>query len=199
MSRRRRWWRLGLILIVALVVAACSGAPPPNSPPGAGGRGRGFVGVPPTPTTRPATPTPVRPAGTMPARPTASAVASSPYTVVRTFTDAQGRTVTLYHGRGLGTRGDWGWAHIIGKHLYGEWRDGGPLTTFDVVGVTTEAGVQDLIGRALAEDRRPDDSARGRREYRLPVANSRYELLTVVGSDGAIITAYPDPVGRAGG
>jgi hypothetical protein len=194
---QRRWGRLVLVLTLVVLTAACAG-PAPNAPPGAGNRFRPATSAAPTATLRPATATP-RPAGTVPVRPTASTVAGSPYTVVRTYTDAQGRPITLYLGRGLGTSGDWGWAHIIGKHLYGEWRAGGPLTTFDVVGVTTEAGVQDIIGRTLAEDGRPDDSARGRREYRLPIPNTRYEMLTVVGSDGAIITAYPDATGRAGG
>jgi hypothetical protein len=111
--------------------------------------------------------------------------------VVRSFTDADGRAITLYYGRGLGRRGDWGWAHIINKHLYGEWSEGGPVTTFDVIGVATPQEVQDLIGRALRRDTRPDPSSDGRREYRLPVANG-YEMLVVVGNDGAIITAYPD-------
>jgi hypothetical protein len=114
-----------------------------------------------------------------------------PQTVVRTFTDADGRTITLYYGRGLGRRGDWGWAHIINKHLYGEWSDGGPVTTFDVIGLASPEEVQNLIGRTLRQDARPDPSSNGRREYRLPVDNG-YEMLVVVGSDGAIITAYPD-------
>jgi hypothetical protein len=58
--------------------------------------------------------------------------------------------------------------------------------------------VQEIIGRTLLEDARPDSAARGRREYRLPVPATRYEVLTVVGSDGAIITAYPDSP-RGGG
>jgi hypothetical protein len=83
----------------------------------------------------------------------------------------------------------------VGKHVHGEWYDGGPLTTFDVIGVTTPGEVQEIIGRSL-QDPAPDTAANGRREYRLAIPSSRYEALTVVGSDGAIITAYPDTPSR---
>jgi len=175
-SSPSRLMRLAGLLLAALLVAACGGSGAPSSPSGFGPRQR-FA----TPT--PAVTATARPPGT----PT-----SSPYTVVRTFKDARERTITLHYGRAVGRSGDWGWAHIVGKHLKGEWRDGGPITTFEVVGLTTPEAVQEIIGRTVREDREPDDSARGRREYRLPMPGSRYEVLTVVGSDGAIITAYPD-------
>jgi hypothetical protein len=164
-------------LVALLVLTACGqgvAAPPPAGTPFAR---RPNLARPTStvPTILPGTPTPAN---------------ISPYTTVRTYMDARNRTITLYHGRAVGRRGDWGWAHIVGKHLYGQWADGGPVTTFDIVGVTTPEGVQTMIGRVLKEGR-TRDVANGRREYRLAV-NSRYEVLTVVGSDGAVITAYPD-------
>jgi hypothetical protein len=177
LPRPAGWLRLASLLAAALLVAACGASASPGNPPGFG------------PRSRPITPTPAVAATP---RPASSPVGISPYTVVRTYADARGRTITLYYGRAVGRRGDWGWAHIIGKHLKGEWLDGGPITTFGVIGITTPEAVQEIIGRAVREDGQPDDVARGRREYRLPVQNGRYEVLTVVGSDGAIITAYPD-------
>ena len=175
MSGIRPFARLGLIglALAALVLGACGAGAGARRPPTATAIA---VVAPPT------TPRPARTA----------APATSPYTLVRAYTDANKREIKLLHGRGVGRAGDWGWAHIVGKHLKGEWADGGPITTFDVIGVTTPEAVQEIIGRTVTEDRAPDSSARGRREYRLPIPNTRYEVLTVVGSDGAIITAYPD-------
>jgi hypothetical protein len=185
MSGIRPLSRLGLIglALAALLLGACGSSAGASGQSGFGPR-------------RSATATAVAGIAVQPiatARPVRTAAPpTSPYTLVRTYTDANKREIKLFYGRGVGRSGDWGWAHIVGKHLKGEWADGGPITTFDVIGVTTPEAVQEIIGRAITEDRDPNSAARGRREYRLPVPNTRYEVLTVVGSDGAIITAYPD-------
>jgi hypothetical protein len=198
----RRW--LALVLALIALLAGCASqatVTPPTSAPRATPRA---ARVPPTPpTTRAATAgarattavTATAHAGALPL-PTTPDAPLDPRTVIRTFADARGRAITLYYGRGAGRGGDWGWAHILGKHLYGEWRDGGPVTTFSVVGITTPEGVLAAIGSSL-RDPRPTDGNGGRREYRVLATTGRHELLTVVGSDGAIITAYPDPI--AGG
>ena len=174
----RRRLLLASLLLVGLTLAGCAtGA---GGPGGQGSFRSRFA----TPTAPPAA-----------ASPRATVANISPRAVVRTFTDANGRTITLYHGRAVGRQGDWGWAHIVGKHLKGEWHDGGPITRFDVVGVTTPEGVQDLINRTLLQDSQPDAVGSGRREYRLPLS-AQYESLVVVGGDGAIITAYPAPPRR---
>lgn len=189
MSSPRRPLILAGLLLALLTLGACSVGPVAEGTPGA----------PPAATRLPfrarfATPTPP---ATLQPRPTAASAAAntSPRAIVRTFTDAGGRTITLYYGRAVGRRGDWGWAHILGKHLRGEWYDGGPVTTFKEVAVTTPEEVQDLIDRTLLQDARPDAAAGGRREYRLPLS-ARHEMLVVVGNDGAIITAYPDSAPR---
>ncbi|NWJ48475.1 MAG: hypothetical protein HXX08_21675 [Chloroflexi bacterium] len=115
--------------------------------------------------------------------------------VVRTFTDAQGRTVRLTYGRGVGHSGDYGWAHIVGKHVQSIWYDGGTITTFPkALGTRSLADVLDLIGKSL-QDKAPDDQGNGRRSYVYQVPGTNSDVFTVVGSDGTIITAYPVPRG----
>lgn len=114
-----------------------------------------------------------------------------PKTLVRTFANGQGRTVNLYQGRGTGHRGDWGWAHIVDKHIRGHWLDGGIVTTFpEVFGTTSEVQVQDLIGTALAQGRFRNQRGRDIYQYRPP--GRRGSVKVVLGSDGTIITAYPE-------
>ncbi|HEX2914722.1 MAG TPA: hypothetical protein VH186_28230 [Chloroflexia bacterium] len=116
-------------------------------------------------------------------------------TVVRTFTDQQGRTIKLVYGRGSGHNGDYGWAHIYGKHFQGIWYDGGTLTTFpQAVGAKTPQDVINLINKSL-QDKNPDNTANGRRSYNYPVPGTNKDIFTVVGSDGTIITSYPVPHG----
>ncbi len=111
--------------------------------------------------------------------------------VVRSFTDAQGRAIKLTYGRGSGHGGDYGWAHILGKHINGIWYDGGTITTFPkAVGAKTPAEVVDLIGRSL-QDKKPDDQSGGRRGYVYVVAGTNSDVFTVTGNDGTIITSYP--------
>jgi hypothetical protein len=109
--------------------------------------------------------------------------------IVRTY-QAGSRMFTLVYGRANDRSGDYGWAHIRNKHLYGVWSGGGPLTMFTAIGVCTEAGVQDIIGRALNEGRRHAESG-GREVFTWAVPDTRYDVLVVVGTDGTIITAYP--------
>ncbi|NWJ98326.1 MAG: hypothetical protein HXX20_21445 [Chloroflexi bacterium] len=111
--------------------------------------------------------------------------------IVRSFTDAQGRSIKLTYGRGTGHGGDYGWAHILGKHINGIWYDGGILTTFpQAVGAKTPAVVVDLIGKSL-QDKNPDNQSGGRRTYIYAVPGTNQDVFTVVGSDGTIITSYP--------
>jgi hypothetical protein len=112
-------------------------------------------------------------------------------TIIRTFTDAQGRTVRLLYGRGNGHSGDYGWAHILGKHINGIWYDGGTITTFPkAVNAKTPAEVITLIGKSL-QDQKPDDEGGGRRSYVYAVPGTNKDVFTVVGSDGTLITSYP--------
>jgi hypothetical protein len=115
--------------------------------------------------------------------------------VVRTFTDLEGRTIRLLYGRGAGHGGDYGWAHILGKHVNGIWYDGGTITTFPkAVGAKTPAEVISLIDKSL-EDKTPDSQSGGRRSYVYFVPGTKNDVFTVVGSDGTIITSYPVPHG----
>ena len=111
--------------------------------------------------------------------------------IVKTFTDAQSRSIKLTYGRGSGHNGDFGWAHILGKHVNRIWYDGGTITTFpQAVGTRTPEEVVDLIGRSL-QDKKPDDQGGGRRTYSYEVPKTNKDVFTVVGSDGTIITSYP--------
>lgn len=97
----------------------------------------------------------------------------------------------LIYGRGEGRRGDYGWAHIYGKHVQGIWFDGGTITTFPrSVGTKTPEEVLELISKSI-QDRRPDDEPNSRRSYVYQVPNTSRDVFTVVGNDGTIITAYP--------
>jgi hypothetical protein len=108
-------------------------------------------------------------------------------TVVRTYSDGQGRTVYLRLGKGTGHRGDWGWLHIKTKHIEGIWKDGGVVTTFpQAFGTRSDAQVQELIGKALTTLPRPQGS---RSLYRW--RGGGWSVLVVVGADGTIITSYP--------
>jgi hypothetical protein len=112
-------------------------------------------------------------------------------TVIRTFTDAQNRTIKLIYGRGTGHGGDYGWGHIYGKHVQGIWYDGGTITTFPkALGAKTPEQVVDLIGKSL-QDKKPDDAGNGRRSYVYAVPGTNRDVFTVVGNDGTIITSYP--------
>jgi|GEM_PF-2404342 len=116
-------------------------------------------------------------------------------TVIRTFTDQEGHTIRLFYGRGTGHNGDYGWAHILGKHVNGIWYDGGTITTYPkAVGAKTPAEVISLIDKSL-QDKTPDSQAGGRKTYVYFVPNTKNDVFTVVGSDGTIITAYPVPHG----
>lgn len=116
---------------------------------------------------------------------------SGPQTLIRTFEDGEGNEIKLLLGKGTGHKGDWGWAHIVDKHMRGHWLDGGIITTFpNAVGAKTEADVQALIGKTLQQ--RPSQD-RGRFLYRYPVPGTSYRILVVVGNDHeTIITAYPE-------
>ena len=189
--------RLITLAAVALVMTGCAGQSQGAAPATAAGPAVATTRSAATPraaSTRAAAPVPTRLTSVKPL-PTTTDAGLEPRTVIRVFSDARQRSITLYYGRGLGRSGDWGWAHILGKHLYGEWRDGGPITTFDVIGVTTAEGVVEAIQRSL-QDPDPETSDAGRRLYRAPAGGDRYEILTVVGGDGAIITAYPDRASR---
>lgn len=110
--------------------------------------------------------------------------------LVRTYVDGQGQTIRLLQGRGEGGGGDWGWLHIKGKHVDGQWSGGGPVTTFPAaLGATSDEAVQDLIGQALQQS---PELERGRSLYHYAVPGTPYEVLVVVGNDGTIITAYPE-------
>ncbi|MBI3966001.1 MAG: hypothetical protein HY329_10240, partial [Chloroflexi bacterium] len=111
--------------------------------------------------------------------------------VVRTFVDAQGRQIKLLYGRGRGRKGDYGWAHILGKHVDGVWHDGGTATTFpQAVGAKTPEAALGLLEKSV-HDPKPDDLGGGRRGYVYAVANTNRDVFTVVGNDGTIITSYP--------
>ena len=109
--------------------------------------------------------------------------------VIRTYPTSDGRTATLPYGRGTGRAGDYGWAHIRNKHVYGVWLEGGPLTRFGEVGVCGERETQDAIGAALQTVRPTKQGDRA--VYRAPLPDGRGTVLVVVGGDGTIITAYP--------
>lgn len=182
------WFIVMLLVAVMALVASCGGVLAPPGTPGQGGPRR-FS------TPRGNQPGQAAVATLTPTVAARVATPASPRSVVAVFNDTKGRPITLFYGRAVGRRGDWGWSHIIGKHLKGEWFDGGPITNFSVIGVTTPDQVQEIIKRSL-QDTQPDPSSNGRSEYRLRI-DERYEMLTVVGSDGAIITAYPDSPRRA--
>jgi hypothetical protein len=113
-------------------------------------------------------------------------------TVIRTFTDMDGRSVKLTYGRGNGGRGDYGWAHIYGKHVEGIWYDGGTITTFpQKLGTKTPAEVLELVRKSVEQDNNPDNQDNNRRGYVYQVPNTSQDVFTVVGSDGTIITSYP--------
>ena len=120
-------------------------------------------------------------------------------TVVRSFTDSQGDTVRLLYGRGTGHGGDYGWAHIYGKHFKGIWYDGGTVTTYpQAFGSDSPDQVVSLINQSL-QDKTPDDAGNGRYSYIYAVSGTNYDVFTVVGNDGVIITAYPVKHGSKGG
>lgn len=148
------------------------------------------------PTNNPPTPTV---AATRRANPTA-AVAGDPKlveeqserTVIRTFTDKKGRTAKLIYGRGNGRGGDYGWAHIYGKHVLGIWYDGGTITTFPkALGTKTPDEVAELVGKSITQDNNPDEQGNNRRSYVYAVSGTNFDVFTVVGGDGTIITSYP--------
>ncbi len=115
--------------------------------------------------------------------------------VVRTFSDVEGRQVKLTYGRGAGRGGDYGWAHIYGKHVNGIWYDGGTITTFPkALSTKSPEQVVELIGKSI-QDKKPDDAGNGRRSYVYAVPNTNKDVFTVVGNDGTIITSYPVPHG----
>ncbi len=157
--------------------------------------------APPVATAAPAAKTTAAPtlAATIAPKATAAAILDEPAlteklserTVVRSFTDAQGRSVKLLYGRGNGRGGDYGWAHIYGKHVQGIWYDGGTITTFPkALGTKTPDDVVGLLGKSL-QDKKPDDAGNGRRSYVYFVPNTNRDVFTVVGNDGTIITSYP--------
>ncbi len=115
--------------------------------------------------------------------------------VVRSFTDDTGRPIKLTFGRGNGHGGDYGWAHIYGKHVQGIWYDGGTITTFPkAINTKSPEEVVGLIGKSL-QDKSPDNAGNGRRSYVYAVPGTTRDVFTVVGSDGTIITSYPVPHG----
>lgn len=212
---------LVLFALISFVLTACGDEKPTATPRppvaeatsapvfgrvtgGVGSATQVAIGITPPPgqknTPRAATPTAGR--TTAPANrstPTA-AVASDPQlteklperTVIRTFTDRQGRAVKLTYGRGNGRSGDYGWAHIYGKHVMGIWYDGGIITTFPkTVGTKTPDDVVALVSKSITEDRNPDEQGDNRRSYVYPVPGTDRDVFTVVGSDGTIITSYP--------
>jgi hypothetical protein len=119
-----------------------------------------------------------------------TAGARGPRSLVCTFQDGQGRTIKLSYGKGRGHRGDWGWAHIVDKHIRGHWEDGGVVTTFpQAFGTRSEEEVQNLIRQALQQ--RPHMS-HGRPLYDWKPRQGSYRVTVVVGEDQeTIITAYP--------
>lgn len=112
-------------------------------------------------------------------------------TVLRNFTDSQNRQVKLTYGRGTGYGGDYGWAHIYGKHFKGIWYDGGTISTFPLdAGAKTPQEVVNLIQKSLT-DVKPDKEANDRLSYSYPIPGRNKDVFTVVGNDGTIITSYP--------
>lgn len=112
-------------------------------------------------------------------------------TVIRSFTDIQGRKVRLVYGRGTGHNGDYGWAHIYGKHINGIWYDGGTISTFPLdAGTKTPQDVLDLIQKSLTVQK-PDPQANDRLSYIYPIPGRNKDVFTVVGNDGIVITSYP--------
>lgn len=110
-----------------------------------------------------------------------------------TYRDADGREIRLTAGRSSRgrDRGDFGWAHLRDKHLYGLWEAGGENTRFAEVGATSERDVLGLIGHALAGDPTPQREASGTLVYRTPIPGTGHAVQVVVGDSGRIITAYP--------
>ncbi len=112
-------------------------------------------------------------------------------TVIRSFSDSQGRKVKLIYGRGTGHGSDYGWAHIYGKHINGIWYDGGTISTFPHdAGTKTPQEVVNLIQKSLT-DQQPDKEANDRLSYSYPIPGRNKDVFTVVGNDGTIITSYP--------
>jgi hypothetical protein len=112
-------------------------------------------------------------------------------TVLRNFTDSQNRKVRLTYGRGTGHGGDYGWAHIYGKHFKGIWYDGGTISTFPLdAGAKTPLEVVNLIQKSLT-DLKPDKEANDRLSYSYAIPGRNKDVFTVVGNDGTIITSYP--------
>lgn len=112
-------------------------------------------------------------------------------TLIRSFSDLQGRKVKLIYGRGTGHGGDYGWAHIYGKHINGIWYDGGTISTFPLdAGTRTPQEVVNLIQKSLV-DQQPDKEANDRLSYSYPIPGRNKDVFTVVGNDGTIITSYP--------
>ncbi len=112
-------------------------------------------------------------------------------TLIRSFSDINGRKVKLTYGRGSGHGGDYGWAHIYGKHVNGIWYDGGTISTFPLdAGTKTPQEVVNLIQKSLT-DQKPDNEANDRLSYSYPIPGRNKDIFTVVGNDGTIITSYP--------
>lgn len=112
-------------------------------------------------------------------------------TLIRSFSDINGRKVKLTYGRGSGHGGDYGWAHIYGKHVNGIWYDGGTISTFPLdAGTKTPQEVINLIQKSLT-DPKPDNEANDRLSYSYPIPGRNKDVFTVVGNDGTIITSYP--------
>ena len=184
---KRGCWLLALLVwLVALV-----GCTPRGGPAAGGGAAPGGQAV----AASPAAGLPEG-CGQFPAGPESTA-GLSPIQVLCRFADGQGREVQLTAGRSSRGRqgGEFGWAHLRDKHLYGLWEAGGPNTRFEVVQARTEADVLHLLVRTLREGR-PQVEANGRRTYRLPVAGTGHVVLVVVGESGRVITAYPEPERR---
>ncbi|MDB5078249.1 MAG: hypothetical protein JWP00_173 [Chloroflexi bacterium] len=112
-------------------------------------------------------------------------------TLIRSFTDLSGRKIKLVYGRGNGRGGDYGWAHIYGKHVKGIWYDGGTISTFPQdAGTKTPHEVVNLIEKSLG-DPKPDKTGNDRLSYSYQIPGRNKDVFTVVGNDGTIITSYP--------
>lgn len=109
------------------------------------------------------------------------------------FVDKQGRKAQLTEGRGTGHSGDYGLAHILGKHVLGIWHEGGPITTFGKeLGVKNPNKIKKLVGESIEKG----DSAGvqdNKRTYNYPVPGTKSNIYTVVSNDGKIITSFPKP------